>query len=240
MKFQRTTLGFSLSLLFFAFTLIMNSTPTQAAEPTNAWTTIGSVGSATEITRRCINQSGSFLIIVLNCTPIPPPPLTLQDAVIGLADVPQYTGPIAAPPPDYHYEDSVTIRYNVTAVDGLFTNNSNALRMTLRYLDTGDHARLIVKLIEKNLTTGLKTTRLTFDSNVYAASPDYQVHYVSDGRQTDFDFSQNTYYIEAVMKMTREVIVNPFLAGPKLEMVKLDRTFLFTPTFPFEIPIPGN
>ncbi len=87
-----------------------------------------------------------------------------------LVDVPAYQGPVAAPPPDYDYEDTVTIRYNVTAVDGLFTQNSNAIRMTVRYLDPGDYASLTVKLIEKNLTTSKRTTRLSFASNQYPSS----------------------------------------------------------------------
>ncbi|MBP6824582.1 MAG: hypothetical protein KA368_23760 [Acidobacteria bacterium] len=240
MKFQRTTFNSMLGLLILVITMLANSSIAQAAEPTDAWTTIGSVGSATEVSRKCFRQSGTMLVIILNCAATPPSPVTLQDAAIGLADVPAYQGPVAAPPPDYDYEDTVTIRYNVTAVDGLFTQNSNAIRMTVRYLDPGDYASLTVKLIEKNLTTGAKTTRLSFASNQYPSSPSYQVQYASDGNQTDFDFSQNVYYIEATMKMTREVIVNPFLAGPKLEMIKLDKVFLFNPTFPFEIPLPGN
>ena len=240
MKLQQTTFNSMLGLLIFATTMFASLSIAKAAEPTEAWTTIGSVGSGTDVARSCIRFSGAIQVIVLNCPITPPPPVALQDAAIGLADVPAYSGPVAAPPPDYHYEDSATIRYNVTATAGLFSANSNAIRMTVKYLDSGDHARLTVKLIEKNLTTSAKTTRLYFDSNQYASSPSYQLRYVSDGEQTDFDFSQNVYYIEVTMKMAREVIVNPFLAGPKLEMIRLDKVFLFNPTFPFEIQLPGN
>ena len=97
--------------------------------------------------------------------------------------------------------DSAVIRYNVTAVDGLF--GQAGIGMKIRFLDEGKSARVVAQLIQVNLASGAEDTLLTFDSDDPSVP-------VVDGYQTvdvfactkgpgAFDFLQNAYYIEATL-----------------------------------------
>ncbi|MBS1791469.1 MAG: hypothetical protein JST85_27400 [Acidobacteria bacterium] len=237
MRSKRPAFHQLFGLFLFALTVFGASLVGQAAEPGHWWTTIGSSGSPGPVTRRCVSPGNPF-VIFLNCPPVLAAPVVLSTASIGLEDIPAYSGPVAAPLPDYDYEDKVIVRYNVTAVEGLFTDSANGIRMLVKYLDAGEHAQVTVKLQEFNFSTGAITTRLSFDSNQYADSTGYQLRYASDTTKPDFDFVKNAYYIEATLKMTHSPIygLDGPLTAPKLAAVRLEKTFLLN--FPIDISIP--
>ena len=123
--------------------------------------------------------------------------------------------------------DSAVIRYNVTAVDSFFVSrscrpdNSQDVRLRLRYLAAGPSGRVVAKLIELDLATGTEKPLLTFDS----ASPNlprsdnYQVQFVSAcGRPWNFDFERKAYYIEATL--TASTIAAGSAAG--IQMIQFD------------------
>lgn len=123
--------------------------------------------------------------------------------------------------------DSAVIRYNVTAVDSFFVrrscspDNSQDVRLRLRYLAAGPGARVLAKLIELDLATGTEKPLLTFDSadpNL-PRSDNYQVQSISVcGRPWNFDFERKAYYIEATL--TARNIAAVSAAG--IQMIQID------------------
>jgi hypothetical protein len=102
--------------------------------------------------------------------------------------------------------EHAVIRYNVTAVDGLFEKGANPLlpkptRMTVRFRDNGNNNHLVVRLKRVNLSTGSINILLTLDSDDYAGSSAFQTRTVGCGA-FDFDFSTHAYYVEATMSRT--------------------------------------
>jgi hypothetical protein len=104
------------------------------------------------------------------------------------------------------------IRYNVTPVDGLFTppcktemgRDCTGRQLQLRYLATSG-ARVIAKLIEVDLATGVENTRLTFNSSAFPAANNYQFRLTEECGQSAvrFDFKRKAYYIEATLTGNR-------------------------------------
>jgi hypothetical protein len=155
------------------------------------WTTVGSAGTLDEASEgkvffdRAVVQKGDTLVVA---------PATRQIRTDGTT---------------VDTTDSAVIRYNVTAVDGLF--GLPDLAMIVRFRDEGKTARVIAQLIEVDLATGAEVTRLTFDSDapdVHVLSG-YHTHEVFDcsGRGEPFDFEGKAYYIEATLT------ANSFVAG---------------------------
>lgn len=87
---------------------------------------------------------------------------------------------------------TLNIRYNVTAVNGLFGGGA---RLTVRFSDDGANAQVIVRLKRCDIDNGNITTMLTFDSNLYAASDHFQVQDIYDCGLS-FDFSRYAYYMD--------------------------------------------
>ena len=123
--------------------------------------------------------------------------------------------------------DSAVIRYNVTAVDSFFVrrscspDNSQDVRLRLRYLAAGPGARVLARLIELDLATGTEKPLLTFDSAApnLPRSDNYQVQSVSVcGRPWNFDFERKAYYIEATL--TARNIAAVSAAG--IQMIQID------------------
>ena len=102
--------------------------------------------------------------------------------------------------------DSAVIRYNVTAVDGLF--GLDDLGMTIRFLAEGKSARVVAKLIEVDIATGAEVTRLTFDSDNAPTASGYHVWDVYDceGRGEPFDFVKKAYYIDATLTTSAFIV----------------------------------
>lgn len=119
--------------------------------------------------------------------------------------------------------DSAVIRYNVTAVDGLF--GGNMVGMQIRYLAEGASARVVAQLIEVDLFTGAEVTMLTFDSDGFVAEDGYHVNEVWACTKTDqaFDFTRKAYYIEATL--TTNTFVTPSAAG--IKVIQLQSTGCF-------------
>jgi hypothetical protein len=116
--------------------------------------------------------------------------------------------------------DSAVIRYNVTAVDGMFGGKAPA--MAVRFRAEGVGARVIAQLIEVDLVTGAEVTRLTFDSDApgVPALSGYHVFDVFDCRGSGFDFTRKAYYIEATL--TTSSLVVGSAAG--IEIIQLQAT----------------
>ncbi|MFN7930680.1 MAG: hypothetical protein U0Y68_22710 [Blastocatellia bacterium] len=98
--------------------------------------------------------------------------------------------------------DTAFIRFNVTAVDGLFATGYPKMRV--RYQDNGSSAQVVVSLMELDLTTGLPKKILELDSNNFAAAPSLQVQQTADcaAYPNTFDFTNKAYYIEARLVRT--------------------------------------
>jgi hypothetical protein len=146
------------------------------------WTTVGSTGTLDEKSEgkvffdRAVVQKGNTLVFK------------------SARRLPQAEGGGA------NETDSAVIRYNVTAVDGLF--GAQGIRMAVRFLDEGVSARVIAQLIEVDIATGAKVTLLTFDSDdpgVPVLSGYHMYDVCDDGRAQQFDFVQKAYYIEATL-----------------------------------------
>jgi hypothetical protein len=118
--------------------------------------------------------------------------------------------------------DSAVIRYNVTAVDGLF--GGDALAMAIRFRAEGKGARVVAKLIEVDLASGVEVTRMTFDSDASGvpALTGYHTWDVFDCKagKEPFDFTRKAYYIDATL--TTSAIVLESVAG--IEIIQLHVT----------------
>lgn len=90
------------------------------------------------------------------------------------------------------------IRYNVTAVDGLFAQPGPVSwpALAVNYRDDGDDARVLVYLREygfgANPMNPALNTRIVFDSDLYPVSGDYQTRSIGNcGEFTKFEFVPN-------------------------------------------------
>ena len=114
----------------------------------------------------------------------------------------------------------VKARYNIVAVDGLFEPASSDIIMTVRHFNSGVGS-VVIRLQEVNMTTGVTTTKITFDSNnVFPASIGWQVHQVGpeeECRGVFFNFGSNLYYLEVeVSRPGAFVFGGPALGGVQI------------------------
>ena len=230
MNTKRITVGLLASFVMSVLTVAAGVSQTWAAEPSRSWTTVGSVGTMGNLTTSCLTGSLTQLPILFGqCSPPADPPiLEVVGAKVALPVIPGYIPPIVAQYPTL-YKETAVIRYNVVAVEGL-SQSGNSVRIKVRFLDTGDNSQLLVKLIELNLQSGVATTRLTFDSNQYAGSSSYQRQEALTSSWSEFDFSQNAYYIEATLtRLFLRISGSPSahsstdIVGPGLESIQLEK-----------------
>jgi hypothetical protein len=113
---------------------------------------------------------------------------------------------------------TVTIRYNVVAVDGL---SVRGILMTAKFRDSGDSTQVVLTLKRHSLLGGGTSTVLTLDSNDFLPSPSFQTRQVDDC-SADFDFVHNAYYIEA--QLVRRATSVPSIARPALSALQLAGT----------------
>lgn len=211
----------------------------QGAERVRSWTAIGSAGVVTKVARSC-QRPGPPVAILLSCPqPTPPPPI-LDRFRIGMADVGGERGAVSSSWVPYDHHDTVTIVYNVTAVDGLFPTAANGFRMTVNYLDTGEHSSVAAKLVEYDLASGTTRERLAFDSGTFPDSPNYQSRAVSQTGEADLDFSKKAYYVEVEMKLVWRAVGSLALAGPRLAAIRVERAKVPTTAAPGSLPEPGS
>ncbi|MES3034931.1 MAG: hypothetical protein V4813_13110 [Gemmatimonadota bacterium] len=148
------------------------------------WTTVGSAGTVDE----------SSLTLV-----------TLTGAVVALKGL----GPLnpgAAPPGDLSRERrTVVIRYNVTPVDGAFDEVTaahpiaDACSLMVRYRDGGASSQIVIRLIQLDMTTGIETEFVRFDSNTFPQSAGFQLQ-TAVGMRRNMDFAElapKAYYLDA-------------------------------------------
>jgi hypothetical protein len=123
---------------------------------------------------------------------------------------------------------SAVIRYNVTPVDGFFVtracrpDGSLDVRLRLRYLAAGSGARVVAKLIEVDLASGVEKSLLAFDSNGpgLSLSNNYQVQFVSVcGRPWNFDFENKAYYVEATLTTANSIAA---LSAAGIQLIQID------------------
>lgn len=94
---------------------------------------------------------------------------------------------------------SATIRYNVTAAEGLGSSLSGGIVLAMRYRDNGSGARVRAILRRTDIVTGAMTTVASLDSNNFASSSSYKLAEI-DKCNVVMDFYNYLYYIEVIME----------------------------------------
>lgn len=124
---------------------------------------------------------------------------TVDEADLTLVSL---SGPYASVVPAAAAGTTVDIRYNVVAVEGL--HGWDGYQLKVRYLDNGAGARVIVRLKEYNINNGNTYTRMTFDSDTFAASPAYQTRSIDSGCWPGwaFNFGTSIFYLEVELQKT--------------------------------------
>lgn len=211
MTFARNyPLNFCNLTIAICFVFLALSAQAQTADVNKNWTTVGSAGTLDEksVGKVFFDQSKVRMGQVIGDT------TTTSTGNPGLIST---------------QTDSAVIRYNVTAVESFFasrlcrTNKSLPsfdVQLRLRYLASGPGARVVAKLIEVDLATGLEKQPplLTFDSAGLPRSDKYQVQSASVcGRPWKFDFENKAYYIEATLT-TNSIVITA--AG--IQMIQID------------------
>jgi hypothetical protein len=188
-----------LSLVFYLLILTLASAHAQTPEKDRIWTTIGSAGTVdvADVGKVFFDKSK----VQMGRVAVIQGAVNKRRAIVGQLQ-------------------SAVIRYDVTAVDGLFRPivPSFGPQLTLRYLDTGPNARVVAKVVEVDLANGAETVFLTFDSNGSPAGTNYQTD-LTQPRCAGwrFDFQHKAYYIEATL--TTSVLTVGSAAG--IQMIKL-------------------
>ena len=184
----------------------LNIAHAQTPEINKIWTSVGSAGTVdeTDTGKVSLDRSTAQIGTVIGGT----------QSISIRAVIPQ--------------TQSAVIRYNVTPVEGLFAvkprcftgtgTECPGIQLKLRYLATGNNARVIAKLIEVDMATGAEVTKLNFDSNSFANANNYQVQSVGQcGPQIPpqpFDFATKAYYVE--VRLTAGAIVAGSAAGVQI------------------------
>lgn len=108
----------------------------------------------------------------------------------------------------------VNIRYNVVAVPGLI--NITGIAMTVRYRDHGNGESVRAQLKQYNLFTGITTTLLEFDSNIFVQADTFQVQSVGTGACfppfLTLNFQENSYFVDVFL--TRNLLQVPPINDP--------------------------
>ena len=122
---------------------------------------------------------------------------------------------------------SAVIRYNVTAVDALFTpmpgcrpESCPGPQLTFRFIADGPGARVVVKLIEVDLATGAEAARLSIDSAVSSPGTGYRTDRAQPACTAlwRFDFTKKAFYVEATLT-TSSLPIAGSAAG--IQMIKI-------------------
>lgn len=205
MSFTRTGTKMLSRLLSLTLLLAALLTPAAADDSPHlkCWTSVGSAGTVDEAARDKLVFQGAIVSFPEILPPLPNAQLLAVERTAEFAQSLEQT--ISLPT----QTTQAVIRYNVVATDGLFQNN-NCVQLLLRFRDDGNQARVFARLIEVNLGTGAATTRVTFDSNLFNPSPNFQT--AASGANLSLDFGQNAYYVEVTLTKISP-IVTPFGGG---------------------------
>ncbi|HJS84451.1 MAG TPA: hypothetical protein VJ779_03250 [Acetobacteraceae bacterium] len=200
--------GVSLAVCFVCIAL--SSVRAQTPDDDRIWTTIGSAGTLDkgDVTKVFLDHAAVQLGKPLAGPLISQSKTDTDTSIASNAAIPVQT-------------ESAVIRYNVVPVDGLFAlpvaaPSARGVQLVLRYLEIS--GRVVAKLIEVDLATGVEAVRLTFDSNAFPAKINaYHVQQVGQCAPLRFDFKQKAYYIEATL--THSSIAAGSAAG--IQMIKI-------------------
>jgi hypothetical protein len=117
---------------------------------------------------------------------------------------------------------TLTIRYNIVAVDGLWEDTTSSeglpLCLNVRHRDNGPDARVVLRVRQVNLTDGTMTTTAAFDSDTTFVADDYR-HNLVCSRALAFDFYRNAYFVEA--QLSRRTAAG----NPGLQIISIRRDF---------------
>lgn len=136
----------------------------------------------------------------------------VDEANQGVID---YNTPIATIKSTAPNPTTVTLRYQVSPVDGLFFAGCKQLRV--RYRDDGAGARVQVFLRRVDITTGAMITHLSFDSNLFPQAAAFQTQIGPCGNFA-FDWMRYSYWVEAVMSKS---LAQDVPGKPGLEAVQI-------------------
>ncbi len=223
MNFTARTISIARNITLIATFALGLTAQAQSIDYTKHWTTVGSAGtvdeadvSKIEFNKTSVQLKGSG-------------PIVVQAVTNAEAATTESRGTRATPEAVIALPtESAVVRYNVTPVDGLFTASPygtgyNALGMTVRYLAV--KGRVIVRLIEVDVFTGVEVERMKFDSATQPAATGYVTRGIGFPLPNwKFDFTQKAYYIEATL--SRSSIVAGGSAG--LAVVKLNAYYQIT------------
>lgn len=94
---------------------------------------------------------------------------------------------------------TVLVRYNVTAVDGVFVDGKE---LRVRYTDNGAGARVVARLRQVNINTGSGATLAELDSDDFAQSPNPQTQAMTICGSPELDFATFAYFVEVTLVKT--------------------------------------
>jgi hypothetical protein len=94
---------------------------------------------------------------------------------------------------------TLNLRYNVTAVEGLF--GGEGAELGVRFRDNGAKAQVVVRLLRYSLETGDTTTLLTLDSDDFSARAEFQLRTVVDCGLR-FNFFPYAYFMDIELRKT--------------------------------------
>lgn len=194
---NRYALAFAIAVALCAAGGAQAQTP--APDANILWTTVGSAGTVDEADTQKVIFNRAMVQIGR-----PRDAIATGGAATTTTAKPAATAEATTGTPVKTQIKSAVVRYSI---DGLFPSRqeppiSVGRQLTVRFLDTGASARVLVKLmlIEVDLASGSESTAMTFDSN----SPDFKPadnYQRADLRQCErsFDFVHKAYYIEATL-----------------------------------------
>ena len=114
---------------------------------------------------------------------------------------------------------SGTIRYNVTATDGLFIGPSKTL--SIRFYKPDMFSVVQARLWSVDVLTGAVTSLMMFDSTPYpAVAGSTQAQTVTFNLPADFDFNAKGYFVEVTLFRLRNAS-GTLLGDPRIELLKI-------------------
>jgi len=148
------------------------------------WTTVGSAGtlSAADLANVTLDNA----VITLGRDIVPPPPSAAEDPSIVMPEI------------------SAVVRYNVTAVDGLFAVEPLAYVLELTY-----RGMVRARLVQFDTSSATETELARFDSADFPPANVFATNIGTPGPQTVMDFTHCAYYVEATLTASAIVVGNP-------------------------------
>ena len=114
---------------------------------------------------------------------------------------------------------SATIRYNVTATEGLFVGPNKTL--TVRFYKPDVYTAITARLWYEEIATGNMGALMFFDSSAYAPNASIQTRSVSAVLANDFDFHKRVYWVE--VGLFRGTGPNGQLFGdPRMDLLQIE------------------